>query len=68
MMPLAIFVIFALVCQTIIVGISLAIEKFGPQWLSVITFGVLYVAAFAVAWKLTVWAVDTRLGRARAAE
>ncbi len=60
-MPLVVFSFFTLLCQSVTVGIGLLIDKFGPAWISVVSFGVLYIVAFGVAWKLTVWAIDTHL-------
>ena len=57
-MPLIVFVLFAIVCQTATVLISLAVDRLFAPWISVMTFGVLYMVAFAVAWKLTVWTID----------
>jgi hypothetical protein len=62
-MPLLIFVAFAVVCQAAIVGISLAVDRFVASWVSVMTFGVLYIVAFMVAWKLTVWFVEKYVPR-----
>lgn len=62
-MPLAIFVAIAVLCQTATVALCLLIERFVASWISVIAFGVLYIVAFGVAWKLTVWLIDSRLQR-----
>jgi hypothetical protein len=45
------------------VGICLLIEQYFASWLSVIAFGVLYIVAFGIAWKLTVWVIDGKLAR-----
>lgn len=57
-MPLVIFAAFAVLCQVATIVISLAIDRFVAAWISVMAFGLLYILAFAVAWKLTVWAVE----------
>ena len=65
-MPIVVFILFVILCQSATVGISLLVETFGPQWLSVIAFGGLYLVGFGIAWKLTVWTVDSHLRRTRA--
>jgi hypothetical protein len=62
-MPLVIFAVFALVCQAATVVLSLALDRFVAPWISVMAFGVLYIVAFAVAWKLTVWTVERHFPR-----
>jgi hypothetical protein len=62
-MPLVIFVAFTILCQTATVTVCLALDRFVAPWISVMTFGVLYIVAFAVAWKLTVWTVDRHFPR-----
>ena len=62
-MPIVVFVLFVILCQAATIGISLLVETFGPQWLSVIVFGGFYLIGFGIAWKLTVWTVDTYLQR-----
>jgi hypothetical protein len=57
-MPLVIFAVFTVVCQAATVLFSLALDRFVAPWISVMAFGVLYIVAFAIAWKLTVWTVD----------
>jgi hypothetical protein len=57
-MPLVIFVLFTILCQAVTVAISVALDRVAAPWISVMAFGVLYIVAFAVAWKLTVWTVD----------
>lgn len=62
-MPTVIFAAFAIVCQAATIAISLMVEKYLATWLGVVSFGVLYIVAFAVAWKLTIWVVEARGNR-----
>ena len=62
-MPLLIFVAFAAICQAATVILSLAIDRFVASWISVMAFGVLYILAFVIAWKLTVWFVEKYVPR-----
>ncbi len=63
MLPLAMYIAIALMCQTAAVVIALAVEQFGFKWGSVTVFGVLYLIMFGVAWKLTVLIMDGVLAK-----
>lgn len=63
MLPLAMFIAVALLCQIVIVVIAIAVEQFGYKWASVVVFGVGYIVMFGVAWKLTVLIMDGVLAK-----
>ncbi len=58
MLPLAVFVGVAVVCQCVAVIAALILDQLGYHWFSIIAFGVLYLGMFAAAWKITVFIVD----------
>jgi hypothetical protein len=64
-MPIAIFAVIVVVLQAINVMGSIAIEQYISAGASVTAFALLYLGAFWLAWRITVWVIDSLWVKAR---
>jgi hypothetical protein len=61
LMPIVVFVVIAIVLQGVNLLFTLGIEKYVSTGASVTVFALLYMVVFWIAWKITVWVIDSRL-------
>lgn len=58
-MPIVVFVIIAVILQALNLLLTLGIEKYVSKGASVTAFALLYMVMFWIAWKITVWIIDS---------